>query len=331
MMTDPRDHDGMICVIMMERGPHVVLGTSGVTLLEPGSYTVKRSFNFNVASGMYPDVVPDGKGGFLLTGSEGLFDSSGRMLWSLKSESFRQLVAIGISGGKELAFFSKHIHDRIERHDMAGKVLWTVKVSAMEIGPYATADGEPFLLAIVPGTANSLALRLYDLDGSPRKEIPLPNWGSNVQEIGWPSRGHLLAGSGSWLGVFDANGKEVLRHVIRGTSFNPYHGPDGTAVRLDPVEEPYLAVMSHGSSGYARSVLLVFDPKGRLVWQEEVNKLRAILAVPQAYGKGEVLLVGGMDGVIEYSLARASAANRQLQKGAPSSASLKWYRTPFSG
>jgi len=22
MMTDPRDHNGMICVIMMERGPH---------------------------------------------------------------------------------------------------------------------------------------------------------------------------------------------------------------------------------------------------------------------------------------------------------------------
>ena len=63
--------------------------------------------------------------------------------------------------------------------------------------------------------------------------------------------------------------------------------------------------MSHGSSGYARSVLLIFDPKGRLVWQEETKKLRSILAVPQSDGKGEVLLVGGMDGITEYSFNQA--------------------------
>ena len=62
-----------------------------------------------------------------------------------------------------------------------------------------------------------------------------------------------------------------------------------------------VTVISHGSSGYARSVLLIFDPKGRLVWQEELNKLRAILAAPDD-DHGEVLLVGGMDGILEYRL-----------------------------
>jgi hypothetical protein len=109
--------------------------------------------------------------------------------------------------------------------------------------------------------------------------------------------------------------------MIEGTSFNPYHGPEGSAVRFDPADEPYLAVMSHGSSGYARSVLLIFDPKGHLVWQEEMNKLRAILAVPQADGKGQVLLVGGMDGVIEYSLAKRSTPVPQFEKDAASGVS----------
>jgi len=97
------------------------------------------------------------------------------------------------------------------------------------------------------------------------------------------------------MGVLDPTGKEIFRHVIQGTSFDPYHGPDGTAVKLRESEKPYLAVMSHGSSGYARSVLLVFDPDGQLVWQEEVSKLDTLLAMPRSGGEGEALLVGGMN------------------------------------
>ena len=73
-------------------------------------------------------------------------------------------------------------------------------------------------------------------------------------------------------------------------------------MRLDPAKEPYLAVASHGSSGYARSVLLVFDARGRLVWKEEMRRSPALLAVPRSDGKGEALLVGGMDGIMEYRL-----------------------------
>ena len=57
-------------------------------------------------------------------------------------------------------------------------------------------------------------------------------------------------------------------------------------------------------------MLLIFDPKGRLVWQEETKKLSSILSVPQADGKGEVLLVGGMDGITEYSLTKWTKLNQ---------------------
>jgi hypothetical protein len=92
-----------------------------------------------------------------------------------------------------------------------------------------------------------------------------------------------------------------LAYTIRDTSFDPYHGPDGTAVRFDASKEPSLAVTSHGSSGYPRSVLLIFDPEGHLVWQEEIKKIGAMLAIPAADSKREVLLVGGIDGILEYS------------------------------
>jgi len=79
------------------------------------------------------------------------------------------------------------------------------------------------------------------------------------------------------LGIFDADGKEILRHAIKDTSFDPYHGPDGVAANLCGGKDAFLAVMSHGSSGYPRSVLLVFDPQGQLVWQEEAKRTRSIL------------------------------------------------------
>ena len=73
-------------------------------------------------------------------------------------------------------------------------------------------------------------------------------------------------------------------------------------MKFSPAEGPYLAVLSHGSSGYARSVLLIFDPKGQLVWQEELQKLSSIIAVPDKDSTGEVLLVGGEEGIFEYRL-----------------------------
>jgi hypothetical protein len=116
-----------------------------------------------------------------------------------------------------------------------------------------------------------------------------------------------LIGYGSHFGVLDQNGKVILEHTIKDTSFNPYHGPEGVAVKLDSNDEPYLAVLSHGSSGYARSVLLIFNPSGELEWQEERKKLRAITVAPREDGAGEVLLVGGMEGVVEYKLNRVGS------------------------
>ena len=64
----------------------------------------------------------------------------------------------------------------------------------------------------------------------------------------------------------------------------------------------YLAVVSHGSSGYPRSALFIFESTGRLVWKEELNRVQSVIAVPSPDQTGAVLLVGGMDGVLEYSL-----------------------------
>lgn len=301
-----------------------VLGVSGVVLLEWPGYVVKSKTSFagacdHTCIGMYPYLVADGHGRTLVASSAGVADSEGRQLWQLKREGFTRLVPLKRSGQGEPTFFSYQNMDRIDRHDLSGKVIWSVNLRAANVGTYRTKDGDQLPFAVV-GHGQSSELKLYDIDGQPKTQIALPEWAGSVESIDWPSRGFLLVGRGSWLGVLDSSGKEVFKHVIQGTSFRPYHGPDGVPVRFDGGKEPYLAVMSHGSSGYARSVLLVFDPRGTLVWQEELNKLRAMVTVPRADTNAEVLLVGGMDGVIEYSL-DPSAPNTQFEKDAAGGAS----------
>jgi hypothetical protein len=289
-----------------------VLGASGLALLQTKTYVVKSTSAFaredcEGCVGMYPYLVPDGKGHVLVTSSDGLSDRSGHLLWPLKASGFTRLLPIQLPD-RTPTFFSYQNGERIDRHSMDGKVLWSVRVNVNDIGSYITPEGEELPFALT-GYGEGRELAVYDLGGTLRKRVRLPEWASEVKAVGWPVRGNLLVGTAGVIGVLDSEGREVLRHAIQGTSFDPYHGPDGVAVRFAPTEAPYLAVMSHGSSGYARSVLLIFDPKGRLVWQEELNKLRAILAAPED-DHGEVLLVGGMDGILEYRLDGPTASRR---------------------
>jgi hypothetical protein len=290
-----------------------VLGASAFAVLHPRTYAVKSkaAFQHGRCDGcvhMYPYLVPNKKDGFHVATSNGLTDSAGRLIWLNNAQGFSRVVPILDSDGV-FTFFAYHNNDHVDLHSADGKILWTVNLPVENVGVYIPGGAGQFPFAIT-GHGKSRALHIFDGSGKPTKKVSLPEWALSVKSISWPKPGHLLVGGGSWIGVLDPEGKEVFRHVIEDTSFNPYHGPDGVAVRFDPANASYLAVVAHGSSGYARSVLLVFDPKGRLVWQEEVNKLRTVLAAPAPNGKGEVLLTGGMDGVVEYAFPPAVAPNR---------------------
>jgi hypothetical protein len=298
-----------------------VLGSNGLAVLDPATYAVKTTTPFahqgcNDCVHMYPYLVPDGNGGVLVATSDGLSDGRGQLLWGTRATGFSRTVPIQAPAGA-LTFLAYHSNDRIDLHGIDGKVLWSNKLPVEDVAVYVDTNGRQLPSAIT-GYRSSRQIRVYEATGTATGTIPIPEWGSNVQAIAWPSPGHLLVGGGSWVGIVDPEGKEILKHVIQDTSFKPYHGPDGTAVRFDAAQKPYLAVASHGSSGYARSVLLIFDPEGHLVWQEELNKLRSILAVPSPDGNAEVLLAGGMDGVVEYRLAvaaePASAADSATRK-----------------
>jgi hypothetical protein len=71
---------------------------------------------------MYPTLVADGKGGFLVASSDGLADSRGRLLWANKVEGFSRVVPIDFAE-HGLAFVAYSSQEEINLRNVAGEVL----------------------------------------------------------------------------------------------------------------------------------------------------------------------------------------------------------------
>ncbi len=294
----------------------VILSTNSLTYMQPGSYEISTQTKYDQEDcdgcvHMYPYVVPDGKGSLLVSTSNGVSGANGNLRWIWEADGFSRVVPIQ-NKTEHPKFLGYQNTDYITLHDAEGKVLWSNNIPVSDIGRYNTPEGEQLPFAVT-GYKEKRQLNIYSQDGKLYKTIKLPGWASNIEEISWPDHGNLLVGSGSWIGILNQNGDELLKYIIQDTSFRPYHGPEGTAVKFNATEKSYLAVLSHGSSGYARSVLLIFNSEGTLVWQEELKTLSTIIAVPNADKSSEVLLVGGIDGLIEFSLSNETTLNKSLQ------------------
>lgn len=282
-----------------------VLDAAGITTLSPVTYEIKERNRFMLepCAGcihMHPYIVPDGQGSWLISTSNGVSDSRGNLVWEWQTKTFSRIVPIPQPSSQPHFLTYQHENHVVLRH-ANGAQIWRDDLPATRVGVFNTPANEALPFAITR-SADSNELTLYNLDGTKRRTVQLPSWASHVEQIAWPSDGYFLIGAGALLGVMDSTGKVILKHRITNTSFAPYHGPNGTAVKLSPTDRPYLAIMSHGSAGFPRSVLLIFNPQGQLVWQEEIKRIRSALASPRDDGVSEVLLVGGLDGILEYRL-----------------------------
>lgn len=282
-----------------------VLSQSNIFIINIENYDVLSKIDYHQEDcdgcvHMYPYLVMDEDGSPLVSTSDGVSNKNGQIKWHWQASGFSRVVPIQ-SRTQRPFFLSYQNTDSIVFHNSDGEALWRKNIPVSDVGRYITPEGEQLPFAIT-GYKENRKLTTYQLDGRQGQSIVIPKWVMNVEAISWPIPGYLLVGTGRHFAVMDSNGKEIFNHTVQDTSFNPYHGPDGTSVKFSKEENPYLAVMCHGSSGYARSVLFIFDPSGDLVWKEELKKLSTILTIPNDQEGNEVLLVGGMEGIIEYKL-----------------------------
>src|SRR5437016_7466574 len=171
-----------LCNFDSEPGNDIAIrGDSGVALLNSLNYVVKSQTAFTHEScdgcvHMHEYLVAHGKGNLLIASSDGVSDIRGHLLWALKASGFARLVPIHVSPG-DLTFFSYQNNDRVDLHDIDGKVVWSVKLPVSDVGVYVAADGTRLPFAIT-GYGKSRELRLYDSAGNPKRAIPLPEWAS---------------------------------------------------------------------------------------------------------------------------------------------------------
>jgi hypothetical protein len=295
----------------------LALTRSHIYRIDPADYDVLSKINYQQEDcdgcvHMYPYLTTDKNGSPLVSTSDGVSDQNGQLKWQWKASGFSRVVPIP-SKDQGVRFLSYQSTDRIVLHDTDGKELWQKNIDVSDIGIYTTPNGARLPFAIT-GYKAARKLTVYNLDGSIERSFKLPDWAMDAQSVSWPEPGNLLVGAGRHFAVLDAEGNEIFSHTIQDTSFNPYHGPYGTSVVFNKDEKPLLAVTCRGSSGYARSVLLIFDSEGVLVWKEELKKLWSIIALPISDEGEEVLLVGGMEGIIEYK-PKSERAIEQIDSG----------------
>lgn len=276
-----------------------VLANARVALLAPGTYAVRADWPLPPSHRSF--LVGDGAGGVLLGDDDGLLDRNGARLWNVKAASFSALVPFA-AARPDLGFVAWHVNERFDVHDRAGKLRWSVREAVNTVGAYESPAGEALLFSAAGYEGQPATVKLYGGDGTLVSTLSWPTANAVVAGVAWPTRGHWLAATGRGLEVLDPDGKPVLRHEIAGLSFAPASGPAAVPVRLRPDAEPYLAAIRGGNSGDPRSVLVVFAPGGRLVYQAEMDRVSTLAAVEAAGGSGQVLLVGGDAGVSEYSL-----------------------------
>ena len=283
----------------------VIFDTNGLTTLAQMTYDIKHKVNFKLSPcvgciHMHPKLIPDRHGGLLVATSNGVSDGTGKLLWKWQTEEFTRIIPIRQASSSP-RFFTYQYQDHVQLRQTDGTILWRDELPVTQIGGYDISESHALMFA-VSRTKTSNELTIYNPDGTHRRKIQLPAWASKVEQVDWPTKGHFLVGSGATWGIIDPNGSIFLKKKITDTSFSPYHGPNGTAVKLSAAEEPYLAVMSHGSSGFPRSVLLIVNPKGHIVWQEEIRRIRSMIAAPRKGFNSDVLFVGSLDGILEYKL-----------------------------
>lgn len=281
------------------------LSQANIFIIDPNTYEVKSKVEYKEENcedcvHMYPFLTMDEDGSPLVSTSNGVLNENGKFKWRWQANGFSKVVPIQTESQKT-KFLSYQYLDFIVFNNIDGEELWRKNISVSKIGRYINPEGEQLPFAVVDNKKSTKVI-IYQLDGSQLQSINIPNWAKNVEAISWPKPGNLLVGTGRHFAVLDNDGTEIFNHTVQDTSFNPYHGPEGTSVKFNKEEKPYLAVMCHGSSGYPRSVLFIFDQEGKMVWKEELKQLSAMIAIPNQESGNEVLLVGGREGIIEYKL-----------------------------
>ena len=300
-------------VVVRKQGarPQFHIAGSGGALIadEAGHVTWSIGFDFGQDHVDIVDVNGDGVEEYLNRGNwsypAALIGRDGAGIWTYGGMPGVDDAASGdINGDGALEFVVGFNGDGgVRLIDKNGKMIWRQpdgNVWHVEMVD-ANGDGRP---EIVHSNAGG-EMTIRDKHGSVLGRSRPGPYFSHFSLCAWPTRGarrYALLAEDDVIWLFDFKGN--VRARFRAPACGTLGMAWGTTVKLRRNEPGYLAVIVEYDT-YNKSILYLYEPGGKLVYQEALPEAcGSIAAAPLAKSSSEALLVGGTGRVWRYDAAK---------------------------
>ena len=252
---------------------------------------------------MYSQFAYDKRIGTLLVDSEGVIDLEGRYLWHYDSpQGFGGVVPIKLNS-EELMFLVEG--ENAEYRDIFGNILRTFgdtgvvhKKNLLGVSIIKTGNECLYVLK-TQQAANYPEIEIYNQKFNLIKNIKFEGL-TDFLPADWQNDGSLLLTVGNNRGIetvlIDTKGKEQFRFKLSNLSFSIAHLVATETLNIK--NRGYLSVVYSASSSSNRSVMVIFDQNGELIWQKEYQR---IFSLTKSLNN-ESFIFGGLDGLTEIKI-----------------------------
>ena len=296
-------HEDEIYVVYIKRGEQM---ERTLAVLDTNYHEILRQpfSNRVTGSGSRSQFVQGLDNQILYFDDVGISDLTGNLIWVNRAfgsskvtpifenrDNFGALVIGGKETGEGKAEYRSPKGELLREF---GEVGINYRTGLHDISVLTTENNENYPMLLTQKGLDKPMVEIYDEQFNLVRKIP--DVGFDTLSINWPSNGHILYYEASTFYVLDIQGQEKFSIPINNLSFSIAHMDLSEVLVIN--NKRYLAVAVSPNSSIDASALLIFDPKGKLIWQKEY---RGIVAITKN-SKKHSFLIGGLDGLIEIKL-----------------------------
>jgi len=289
-------HEDEIYAVYIKRGKQM---ERTLAVLKTNYHEILRQPFSNRVTGNNAQFVQGLDNQILFFDDEGISDLTGNLIWGNRAFVSSKVTPIfenrdnfgALVVGNDKAEYRSPKGELLREF---GEVGINYRTNLHDISVLTTENNENYPMLLTQKGLEKNMVQIYDEQFNLVRKIP--DVGSDVLSINWPSNGHILYYEASSFYVIDMQGQEKFRIPINNLSFSIAHMDLSEVLVIN--NKRYLAVAVSPSSSIDASALLIFDPKGKLIWQKEY---RGIVAITKNTKK-QSFLIGGLDGLIEIKL-----------------------------
>jgi hypothetical protein len=249
-----------------------------------------------------------------------LYNSEGKEIWKITRQDGHEAAIDGakygdVDGDKKPEFAIYHRYSQgIHLVDQDGKTMWRYPVNAIGHLEMVDVNGDGKAEIIFSKSNNARGITefvILDATGAVAYQLKIPTTSYEFSIVGWPmneSAPNLLLTEENKIRIVDLQGETVFQLTAPGC--RAFGKVKAATVKLKKEESKYLAVKK--SLHPDLSVLYVYNPNGRLVYQK-TEVIKGVLAPMLTAGPTnevglEKLIVGASreynTQVLEYSATR---------------------------